>query len=414
VHSSQEESRKISERVKFGQKRQMQDKKVVFGTGVFGYHLKKGRLTINQSEADVVRLIFDLYMKEGMGSNLICRELQNRGILSPSGSPNWVAKTVLYILKNEKYSGVLLQRKSITTDYLAHKRIINDGIEDYIVIENNHEAIVPQKLFDETQKEITSRRNSEPNKAKHGNRYVWSGKLVCGTCGNKFIRKLWYCKTKYEKSVWQCNEQRKNGNKKVDEQGRERGCNCPAAFEEVLADAVQLALQSVAQDKAKIIAELKQDIMQVLSEKPDNTETINILEQKIKAVHNKKSKLIELFTDSIITRAEFDIKNEQYENTLKAYIAELAELEASGEDTKDLQERLALIGKVVEKIAEFGEFSEEVCKECLKKIVVHNREQLDVYLVGNLDSPFYYEVTRFAQPSTRNESSTACGSYCLC
>jgi hypothetical protein len=77
--------------------------------------------------------------------------------------------------------------------------------------ENNHEAIVSRELFNETQKEIINRRNSEPNKAKHGNRYVWSGKLVCGTCGNKFIRKLWYCKTKYEKSVWQCSEQSKNG-----------------------------------------------------------------------------------------------------------------------------------------------------------------------------------------------------------
>jgi hypothetical protein len=136
--------------------------------------------------------------------------------------------------------------------------------------------------------------------------------------------------------------------------------------------------------------------MQVLSEKScesDNTETINILEQKINAVHNKKSKLIELFTDGVITRAEFDIKNEQYENALKNYTAELANLEVSGETTKGLQERLDLIGKAVEKIANFGEFSEEVCKECLEKIVVHNREQLDVYLAGNLDSPFYFQLS---------------------
>jgi len=350
-------------------------------------------------------------MKEGMGSNLICRELKNRGIPSPSGSPNWVAKTVLYILKNEKYTGVLLQKKSITTNYLTHKRIANDGIEDFIMSESNHEAIISRELFDETQKEIISRRNSEPNKAKYGNRYVWSGKLVCGTCGNKFIRKLWYCKTKYEKSVWQCNEQRKNGNKKVDEQRRERGCNCPAAFEEVLTDAVQLALQLVTKNKTKIISELKQDIMQVLSKKPDNTETINALEQKIKAVHNKKSKLIELFTDSTITRAEFDVKNEQYKNAVKTYISELADLEARGEATKDLQERFNTIGKAVEKISEFGEFSEEVCRECLQKIVVHNREQLDVYLAGNLDSPLYYEVIRFDQSLTRNKPSTTCGSY---
>jgi DNA invertase Pin-like site-specific DNA recombinase len=81
---AQEESRKTSERVRWGQKRQM-EKGVVFGDSVFGYHLNGGKLTVNQDEAKTLRLIFDLYLS-GMGVTNVCKELENRGILTPRGN----------------------------------------------------------------------------------------------------------------------------------------------------------------------------------------------------------------------------------------------------------------------------------------------------------------------------------------
>ena len=71
---AQEESRKISERIKWGQRRQM-ERGFAFGRGVLGYRLKNGKLTINESEAKIVRLIFDLYVS-GMGLHLISKELE--------------------------------------------------------------------------------------------------------------------------------------------------------------------------------------------------------------------------------------------------------------------------------------------------------------------------------------------------
>ena len=85
---AQEESRKTSDRVRWGQKRSMENG-VVFGVSVYGYNLKDGKLTINENEAKIVRLVFDLYLNEGMGTYLLCKELENRGIPSPSGSPVW-------------------------------------------------------------------------------------------------------------------------------------------------------------------------------------------------------------------------------------------------------------------------------------------------------------------------------------
>jgi DNA invertase Pin-like site-specific DNA recombinase len=74
---AQEESRKTSQRVKWGQKRRM-EQGVVFGVRIVGYHLKGGKLTINEDEAKTVRLIYELYLS-GMGAHSITKELENRG-----------------------------------------------------------------------------------------------------------------------------------------------------------------------------------------------------------------------------------------------------------------------------------------------------------------------------------------------
>lgn len=68
---AQEESRKTSERVKWGQKRRM-EQGVVFGRNILGYHLKDGVLTVNEEEAKLVRHIFNKYL-EGKGLHIICR-----------------------------------------------------------------------------------------------------------------------------------------------------------------------------------------------------------------------------------------------------------------------------------------------------------------------------------------------------
>jgi hypothetical protein len=102
----------------------------VFGRGILGCRLKNGKLTVNEDEAKIVRLIFDLYAS-GMGLHLISKELENRGITSPCGKTRWDNATIRLIIKNERYIGVLKQHKNITTDYLSHRRKINRGEENF-------------------------------------------------------------------------------------------------------------------------------------------------------------------------------------------------------------------------------------------------------------------------------------------
>jgi len=385
---AQEESRKTSERVKFGQKRQM-EKGVVFGASIFGYDLHDGKLTINEKQAEIVRLLFSLYL-EGMGTHILCHEMENRGILSPSGDVRWKNASILKILKNEKYIGTLKQKKQLTIDFLSHKKIANDGREDFVIIKNNHEPIVKREIFDEVQREIVRRRTHEPNISKYYNRYVWSGKIECGFCHSKFKRKIWNGRAKHPQIVWQCCENNKYGAKKTNEQGLTVGCDCKPVYESMLIESVQTALKTVVTSKEKIMHEVKRDASEVIQRKTDNSTAIEAVKAKIVKQQDKKSRLIELYTDGAITRADFNTASEQFDSQVESLNSELTAILQEENKMEDLKARISAIDKAIEHIASFEEFSEEVGKQVLKKIVVHGREQIDVYLAGgNNENPFF-------------------------
>ena len=76
---AQEESRKTSERVKFGQHERMKQG-VVFGRDMLGYDVRGGKLYLNDEGAEVVKKIFNKYTVEGKGTHVIARELTDEGI----------------------------------------------------------------------------------------------------------------------------------------------------------------------------------------------------------------------------------------------------------------------------------------------------------------------------------------------
>lgn len=146
---AQEESRRTSERVKFGQKIKMQ-KGVVFGHDLYGYIVKHGNIKINESEAPIIRMIFDLYLNKNMSVRKISNYLLENNFPLSKHMKKWSPTAVLRILKNEKYCGDLVQQKTITNNYLTHERTKNKGMK--ITIENHHQAIIEKQTFKMVQK----------------------------------------------------------------------------------------------------------------------------------------------------------------------------------------------------------------------------------------------------------------------
>ena len=117
---AQEEARKISERCTWGAKRSM-EKGVVFGNIVLGYHLKDGKLTIDQEEAKIVKDIFHKYLYEEKGFFTIGRELMEKGVKTSRGNNKWYATTIKFILTNEKYCRRFKARKNLHTELFRQK-----------------------------------------------------------------------------------------------------------------------------------------------------------------------------------------------------------------------------------------------------------------------------------------------------
>lgn len=206
---AQEESRKTSERVKWGQKRQM-ERGTVFGHSLFGYTLEKGQLKIEEEKAEIVREIFQQFVGEEKGAYTIARELTQRQIPTPSGKDTWSHSVILKILKNEKYAGNLVQKKTYTPDYLTHKKKQNRGQEPLVVVSNHHPPLISSEIFARAQQLLAARRKKQQvEKSRYSQVYCFSGKLTCGCCGKNFVARK---KKKGEKTYlyWQCSSRGQN------------------------------------------------------------------------------------------------------------------------------------------------------------------------------------------------------------
>ena len=162
-----------------------------FETGTFrqctalGYDYDEaGQLTVNEAEAETVRLIFRSYL-DGMGGGAIAEMLREQTIRGKSGTAI-KENGIRYILKNEVYTGVLLCQKTFTTELPERKKKWNSGEVQMYLIEEDHEAIVSKEDFEAAQR-IMARRGAN---LQNGRRYLFSGKIVCGDCGGVFCRRL--------------------------------------------------------------------------------------------------------------------------------------------------------------------------------------------------------------------------------
>lgn len=212
---AQEESRNISENTRWGIVRQ-------FEKGIFHINHKKfmgytvdenGQLIIVPEEAEIVRMIFRLFI-EGQSYSQICRILENLGIKTVTGNTKWARCVIEKMLSNEKYVGDALLQKTYTIDFLTKKRVINKGIVPQYYIKGNHEAIIPEDLFLNVQKEKARRASmlygEDIVRKQYSGKYALSNVLVCGECGYPY-RRVVRSKAGKVKIIWRCLNRLKNG-----------------------------------------------------------------------------------------------------------------------------------------------------------------------------------------------------------
>jgi len=159
---AQAESESTGEAIKWGLKRGfMSVNSKLYLRKCFGYkHDENGELIINEEQAEVVRIIFDLYLS-GLSIVLIIRELEKRNIKSPQGKDSWSKRAIQTILSNEKYIGHVLLGKTYSGDFPNNKQLQNRGEQEQFMMKNVHEPIIEEKKFEKVQSEMLRRSNVE-------------------------------------------------------------------------------------------------------------------------------------------------------------------------------------------------------------------------------------------------------------
>ena len=370
---AQEESRKTSSRVKWGQARQM-ERGVVFGRSLLGYDVKDGKLTVNPEGAELVRLIFRKYGLEKKSTSVIARELRQAGYRSLSGSTQWRRSTLVKILKNEKYVGDLIQKKTITPDYLTHAKKYNHGEEVLIVIENHHEPIIDRELWNTVQGELKRRNRHNRQSTGHANRYVFSGKIKCGLCGANFVARKKYVKDGSQSLRWACRTAVKEGRVHTDPGGKLTGCNIGRLIpDEMAKEMLRQALLSLRMDRQRIIHRLTEVAVTAIQEA--DGDTAKKLESEINRLGKKKEDVLDAFFSKNITLDEMQMLNKRYDRQIENLKERLDRAkETSDPGTKAaIQERLS---SVLSCQAE----SELLYKEILDKIVIYPEKRAELSL----------------------------------
>ncbi|MBQ2615841.1 MAG: recombinase family protein [Synergistaceae bacterium] len=200
---AQEESRSISENVRWGKQRSMQSGRVSMSYKNFlGYRRgPDGKPEIDEEEAKIVRQIYDLFL-EGKTLNYIANLLTSNGVKTPGGKNKWSVETVKRILSNEKYKGDALLQKTIVVDYLTKKVKKNEGDARQFYISNSHPAIIEPDRFDLVQVELARRCTY---RSQLSNNSPFTSRIICGDCGGFFGHKVFHGKDKYRVDVWYCN-----------------------------------------------------------------------------------------------------------------------------------------------------------------------------------------------------------------
>ena len=369
---AQEESRRTSARVIWGQTRQM-EKGVVFGGSLLGYRVKNGILSVNPEEAEVVRLIFRKYTEEQMCTSQIARFLTGAGYRTGRGNTAWTSGSIIRILKNEKYVGDLIQKKTYTPDYLTHSKKANRGQVPMITITDHHEPIIRRELWNLTQDRLQRNNKHKKGESSHSNRYVFSGKIKCGQCGSSFVGRIRYRKDGTRIRRWSCSTA-----------AREGAGVCSVGKLVRDDDALQMlqtALRSLSMDFDAVIRNVTELALEaILAGQVTAWEEPDRVQQELDRVQQKKEAVMDAYFSREITKEDMLSMTEKYARQLTGLRKRLDEALLRKEHKQDCASlRSGLLAQVTALLT--GETESDVFyKTVLESLTVFKDRHLELRL----------------------------------
>jgi DNA invertase Pin-like site-specific DNA recombinase len=356
-------SRELSRKMKTARKQLAVQGKYTSSQALYGYRKKKDdkhSLELNEETAPVVREIFDMRLA-GMGMKAIARNLNERRIKCPTayldskgekhvykgdcGKLCWMEDTVRWVLKNETYTGTVVSSRHRTEGVAGKSKQVPE--EEWIRVEDRHEAIVSKEEFARVQAGLPSRETKTTERKPMRYR--------CGICGKKLQRKPKYgnlfCKRGYF---------------------LEKDCECR-----------QVRAQEQEMDAA-LLDELKRKLMRALDaeelrlENADSTaseaDETDSIKNALESVKREKQMLFEKLADRCIDREMFRVRKAEID-------AQITGLEQRLENTKisaALAEDAGSGADEARSILDVQEMSEEIWEKFVNDVYLYPGNRMEI------------------------------------
>ena len=325
--------RDISNKVKSSQKIKREKGDFISAFAPYGYKKSdenKNKLVVDEQAAPNIKNIFDMKLL-GYSSKAIADELNHLGVLTPRKykesqgfkcngfqnikGGNWSAKAVNRIIENEVYIGNTLQGKSITLNYKNKKQIEKEK-EEWIRVEDTHEAIISKEIFAIANTMLKRDLNNSRGKDKID---IFTGMLFCKECGSSLIRRTVKYKER-EEIFYICSKY-----------NNEKSCSRHSIKEETLIKAVSKIIKTYIEFNEKLYSKVQLiDIDK------------NLKDNQLPILKREKAMTEELLSSLYLDLKEDVISKEEYQLFRKNYMEKLTKLDESikyrlrkQEDTKD-------------------------------------------------------------------------------
>ena len=373
---AQDEVRRLSERVSFGMKRSIDNGVVLGCSNIYGYVKDKGKLVIDEEQAEMIKIIFDKYANTTDGLSKVSRYLFSLGYKSRTGKR--IDTTILTrIIENPKYKGYYCGHKSKVLDYRTkQKKKLNES--DWIIYKDydNVPPIVSEELWERANMKLKQRQDSFTNRAVKKevfqNRYTYSGKIYCG-CHNLTYHRSSAGKRK-NNPVWECQVYRKESLK---------GCSNPRVFELELDEVFKDMFNKLFKKRNNIFNEILNECKNYL-ETNNNEVEIKNLESKISLLNNKKDKLLELVMEEYLSKDDYKKQVNLINEDLNIYQNKINELQSNKKDKNYIENKINEIKSSLEKCLEDNECYSDVFNELIDRIIVHKQNdkqiKLDIFI----------------------------------
>ena len=373
---AQDESRKLSSRVKFGHRQAIENGHVLGSSNITGYRKDNCKLVIVENEAKFIKTLFELYATGKYGFLKLSKKLSELGYLNKKGKL-YDKDSLKRMIENPKYKGYYRARTYEILDYRTKRRKKNNLDEQilYKCKDGSIPAIISEELWDQANRILKSRTKGYENNNywSGGLKYAFSSKIYCKEHNTSFQRS--HGNKNKKRPIWSCG---------MYLQHRLAACKSPIIAEVDLYNIMSSIMISIVPQKTNIIKNMLK-LYENIDKNDYYDKELKLLNTKIKIIEEKKSMTLELVFNGDISKESVKVQFDKYEQEIKSLNEKKTIIIKQVKQLNDSNNNLNVMAELIEKELNGGSLSEFI-RKFVDEIIISKIDgdryniKLDIYL----------------------------------